>query len=47
MNLMLSCYQGPRFDTISDGHVKVDITVKGVSDIESYTPEHIAEKYDG
>ncbi|EGO8429926.1 DNA polymerase I [Enterococcus faecalis] len=27
--------------------VKVDITVKGVSDIESYTPEHIAEKYDG
>lgn len=27
--------------------IKVDITVKGVSDIESYTPEHIAEKYDG
>ncbi|WP_430612429.1 DNA polymerase I [Enterococcus sp. DIV0876] len=28
-------------------HVKVDITVKGVSEIESYTPEHVAEKYDG
>jgi DNA polymerase-1 len=27
--------------------VKVDITVKGVSDIESYTPEHVFEKYDG
>ena len=27
--------------------VTVDITVKGVSDIESYTPEHIAEKYNG
>ncbi|MGM9903697.1 DNA polymerase I [Enterococcus hirae] len=27
--------------------IKVDITVKGVSDIESYTPEHVAEKYDG
>ncbi|MGL4696895.1 DNA polymerase I [Enterococcus larvae] len=27
--------------------VKVDITVKGVSDIESYTPEYVAEKYDG
>lgn len=27
--------------------VKVDITVKGVSEIESYTPAHIAEKYDG
>ena len=28
-------------------HIKIDITVKGVSDLESYTPEHIAEKYDG
>ncbi len=28
-------------------HVKVDITVKGVSEIESYTPAHVAEKYDG
>lgn len=27
--------------------IKVDITVKGVSEIESYTPEHVAEKYDG
>jgi DNA polymerase-1 len=27
--------------------IKVDITIKGVSDIESYTPEHVAEKYDG
>ncbi|OJG67433.1 DNA polymerase I [Enterococcus moraviensis] len=27
--------------------VKVDITVKGVSDLESYTPAHVAEKYDG
>lgn len=27
--------------------VTVDITVKGVSEIESYTPAHIAEKYDG
>lgn len=27
--------------------VKVDITVKGVSEIESYTPAHVAEKYDG
>ena len=27
--------------------VKVDITVKGVSDIETYTPEYVAEKYDG
>lgn len=25
--------------------VKVDITVKGVSDIETYTPEHVEEKY--
>ncbi|MGO2853719.1 MAG: 5'-3' exonuclease, partial [Tetragenococcus koreensis] len=27
--------------------VKVAITIKGVSDTEDYTPEHIAEKYDG
>jgi len=27
--------------------VKVAITKKGVSDTEDYTPEHIAEKYDG
>ncbi|MHC5216119.1 DNA polymerase I [Enterococcus sp. LJL128] len=27
--------------------VKVDITVKGVSDLETYTPEYVAEKYDG
>ena len=27
--------------------IKVDITIKGVSDIETYTPAHIAEKYDG
>lgn len=27
--------------------VKVDITVKGVSDIETYTPEYVKEKYDG
>ncbi|MEI5995362.1 DNA polymerase I [Candidatus Enterococcus mansonii] len=27
--------------------VKVDITIKGVSDIESYTPAFVAEKYDG
>ncbi|WP_159722961.1 DNA polymerase I [Enterococcus sp. CSURQ0835] len=27
--------------------VTVDITVKGVSEIESYTPAHVAEKYDG
>lgn len=27
--------------------VKVDITIKGVSDLESYTPAHVAEKYDG
>lgn len=27
--------------------VKVDITIKGVSDLETYTPEHVAEKYDG
>lgn len=27
--------------------VKIDITVKGVSEIQSYTPAFIAEKYDG
>lgn len=27
--------------------IKVDITVKGVSEIDSYTPAFIAEKYDG
>lgn len=32
---------------LATDHIKVDITVKGVSDIESYTPEHIAEKYNG
>lgn len=32
---------------LASKEVKVDITVKGVSDIESYTPEHVAEKYDG
>jgi DNA polymerase-1 len=32
---------------LATDHVKVDITVKGVSEIESYTPEHVAEKYDG
>ncbi|MCD5002415.1 DNA polymerase I [Enterococcus saccharolyticus] len=32
---------------LATDEIKVDITVKGVSDIESYTPAHIAEKYDG
>ncbi|OJG82816.1 DNA polymerase I [Enterococcus ratti] len=32
---------------LASDEIKVDITVKGVSDIESYTPEHVAEKYDG
>ncbi|WP_165006340.1 MULTISPECIES: DNA polymerase I [unclassified Enterococcus] len=32
---------------LASNEIKVDITVKGVSDIESYTPEHVAEKYDG
>lgn len=32
---------------LASDKVTVDITVKGVSDIESYTPEHVAEKYDG
>lgn len=29
---------------VSD-NIRVDVTVKGVSEIESYTPEHILEKY--
>ncbi|MBF8808119.1 MAG: DNA polymerase I [Enterococcus lacertideformus] len=32
---------------LASKEIKVNITVKGVSDIESYTPEHVAEKYDG
>lgn len=32
---------------LASDEIKVDITVKGVSEIETYTPEHIAEKYDG
>lgn len=32
---------------LASKEIKVDITVKGVSDIESYTPEHVSEKYDG
>lgn len=32
---------------LATDEIKVDITVKGVSEIESYTPAHIAEKYDG
>ncbi|MGM0256875.1 DNA polymerase I [Enterococcus sp. AZ093] len=32
---------------LASKEIKVDITVKGVSDIESYTPEHVTEKYDG
>lgn len=32
---------------LASKEIEVDITVKGVSDIESYTPEHVAEKYDG
>ncbi|MGG5316017.1 DNA polymerase I [Enterococcus sp. AZ072] len=32
---------------LASDKVTVDITVKGVSDIESYTPKHVAEKYDG
>ncbi|GCF94519.1 DNA polymerase [Enterococcus florum] len=32
---------------LASDRITVDITVKGVSDIESYTPEHVAEKYDG
>lgn len=32
---------------LATDEIKVDITVKGVSEIEVYTPEHIAEKYDG
>lgn len=32
---------------LATDQVTVDITVKGVSEIESYTPAHVAEKYDG
>ncbi|KAF1304701.1 MULTISPECIES: DNA polymerase I [Enterococcus] len=32
---------------LATNDIKVAITVKGVSEIENYTPEHIAEKYDG
>jgi DNA polymerase-1 len=32
---------------LASENVTVSITVKGVSDIESYTPAHVAEKYDG
>ncbi|MBV7390328.1 DNA polymerase I [Enterococcus alishanensis] len=32
---------------LASDKITVDITVKGVSDIESYTPAHVAEKYDG
>lgn len=32
---------------LASDDIKVEVTVKGVSEIESYTPEHIAEKYDG
>lgn len=31
---------------LASEHTKVDVTVKGVSEIESYTPEHIMEKYE-
>ena len=30
---------------LASENVRVDVTVKGVSEIESYTPEHIFEKY--
>lgn len=30
---------------LAAAHIKVDVTVKGVSEIEAYTPEHIEEKY--
>lgn len=30
---------------LASENVRVDVTVKGVSEIESYTPEHIMEKY--
>ncbi|AQP52900.1 DNA polymerase I [Vagococcus penaei] len=30
---------------LADDHITVKVTVKGVSEIESYTPEHIKEKY--
>ncbi|MGO2083131.1 DNA polymerase I [Vagococcus sp.] len=31
---------------LASGNITVDVTVKGVSEIESYTPEHIKEKYE-
>ncbi|MDT2800719.1 DNA polymerase I [Vagococcus lutrae] len=31
---------------LADEHIRVDVTVKGVSELESYTPEHIREKYE-
>lgn len=31
---------------LASEHVRIDVTVKGVSEIESYTPEHILEKYE-
>ncbi|MGX6978778.1 DNA polymerase I [Vagococcus elongatus] len=30
---------------LADDHIRVEVTVKGVSELESYTPEHIKEKY--
>jgi DNA polymerase-1 len=30
---------------LASNNIRVDVTVKGVSEIESYTPEHILEKY--
>ncbi|MGX7058633.1 DNA polymerase I [Vagococcus humatus] len=30
---------------LADDHIRVDVTVKGVSEVESYTPSHIEEKY--
>ncbi len=30
---------------LASDNIRVDVTVKGVSEIESYTPEHIMEKY--
>lgn len=30
---------------LASDNIRVDVTVKGVSEIESYTPEHILEKY--
>ncbi|MGX7030976.1 DNA polymerase I [Vagococcus zengguangii] len=30
---------------LAEEHIRVEVTVKGVSELESYTPEHIREKY--